>query len=126
MSAIRIAAAGAALLALAACSGGGAAPLSAGSLIAKVPGCSVSRVPSGGVALQATGERECDASGGTVDVATFTSASLARSWLLSLSPGVCDTIMGGGWAAMIYPTVQDACGLVSRLAGELGGRMVSP
>ena len=123
---VKAAAAGLGLLALAACSSGGSAPLPASSLIAKVPGCSRSRVPSGGAAMQSTGERECIAPGGTVDVATFTSAGLARSWLASLSPGVCDTIMGGGWAAMVYPTVTDACGLTTRLARELGGRMVSP
>lgn len=121
--------AAAALMGLAACSGAGAASgaPSPRSLLAKIPGCSRPYTPAGGVAVQASAEQECVAPGYvSVDVATFTSASLERQWIIAQQAGVCSTIQGHHWAALVMAGYMSRCAAEGRIARALGGRMVSP
>lgn len=110
---------------MAGCGSSPASPPSAQSLILKVPGCSKPYTPSGGVAVQAQDEQECRASHATVDLATFATSGQETSWITAQDAGTCETIQGHGWAAMLYPSVTDYCGLAAQVVKAVGGRVVS-
>jgi uncharacterized membrane protein len=110
---------------LAGCGSSPASPSSARALILKVPGCSKPYAPSGGVAVQAQNELECRATHATVDLATFTSSGQETAWITAQNAGTCETIQGHGWAAMLYPSVTDYCGLAAKVVKAVGGRVVS-
>lgn len=102
----------------------------------KIPGCHPRALSD--PAVQSTGEVTCDVgpvTNGlpqmTVWLATFMSASLERSWLVSvgngdtLAPGVC--VQGSGWAADIVsgmPGTSTTAELI-RAGHDAGGRVVS-
>jgi len=113
------------LMLLAACGGGVSGAPSARSLILRVPGCHKPYTPYSGVYARARSELECQTPDGQVQVATFGSVSAEAAWFRSLQVGTCGNIQGHGWAAEIYATVLDDCGLTTRWARVLGGRMVS-
>jgi len=75
--------------------------------------------------VQAQDELECLTPDTEVFVATFTSTSLERQWIIAQQAGVCETIQGPKWAVDLLPTVQDYCGVAAKVAHALGGRVVS-
>lgn len=115
----------AALAPLALLGGCSSGPPSADSLILKIPGCHSPYAPAGGVAVQAQQEKECLITEGTVDVATFSSSGQEQSWIIAQNAGVCETIQGTGWAALVLPTVQDYCEVAGKITHALGGLVVS-
>jgi hypothetical protein len=115
----------AALASLALLAGCWSGPPSADSLILKIPGCHSPYASAGGAAVRAQQEKECLIPDGTVDVATFSSSGQEQSWIIAQNAGVCETIQGTGWAALVLPTVPDYCGVAGKITHALGGRVVS-
>lgn len=116
---------GAALLSLTAC-GGSSAPPMAAQLARRFPGCHTPFTPSGGVSVLASTEQECITRTAEVFVATFSSASLERQWVIANMGGGCGDTAGNGWAAEIGVIVNETgCPVEASVAKTLGGRLVS-
>ena len=113
-------------VAVAACGGSSGTPLTASQIAREVPGCHKPFAPTGGVAVQASTERECSTPSAEVFVATFTSANLERQWIIAQQPSGCGAVRGSGWAVLIEATVTDSgCQVEDAAAKALHGQLVS-
>lgn len=108
-------------LALAACGGGSATPLTASQLAHKIPGCThfVTQTSS----VLATGDVTCDAPGdgalGSVEIATFATMGDEQKWILRKgSDGCC--VEGHLWVVAEFGPDE-----FPRIVHALGGRDVT-
>ena len=113
-------------LALTACGGGSSTPPTAGQIARKIPGCHKPFAPTGGVSVQASTEQECSTPSAEVFVATFTSASLQRQWIIAQQPSGCGAVRGSDWAVYVLATGADGgCQVEDGVAKALHGQLAS-